>query len=345
MKKTMLLAAFVLALPLALFAAKRVVVLELFCRTACTYCPGAAIGADAVAEDHPGEVLVIQYHLSDPFQNDESLTRAIFYWGSEIYIPSAFFDGVVKYVGPGAASRYDSTFLARADSAAPLEISLDKTEDAYMSGGTLTATITNTSDQEITGKVHFTITESNIRYAWVKDKKWVHFALRDMLPNAYGAEITLAAGADTVITRDYEINPLWPYHTNDLENIEFGCFVQDTTVYQGKLREILQAAMIHLVNPLGIKEEDNPGSALFSLNVPTFIKGNGSIELSLNAPSNVNLALYDASGRLVKTLHAGILSSGVHRINIKAEKLPRGAYFIKTTAGAVDQTDKLLILN
>jgi len=103
--------------------------------------------------------------------------------------------------------------------------------------------------------------------------------------------------------------------------------------------------VVLLVNPLGIKEEDNPGSELFSLNVPTFIKGNGSIELSLNAPSNVNLALYDASGRLVKTLHAGILSSGIHRINIKAEKLPRGAYFLKTTADAFNQTDKLLILN
>ncbi|MCK4231931.1 hypothetical protein KAX21_03180, partial [candidate division WOR-3 bacterium] len=127
MKKTLFLVALLIALPLALFAADRVVVLELLCRTACVYCPGAAIGADAVAENHPGEVLLVEYHLSDPFQNDESLTRAIFYWGSEIYIPSAFFDGVVKYVGPGAASRYDSTFLARADSVPPLEITLEKT--------------------------------------------------------------------------------------------------------------------------------------------------------------------------------------------------------------------------
>lgn len=334
-----------LALPACLFGAERIVVLELFCRTACTYCPGAAIGADAVAENHPGEVLVVQYHLLDPFENNESLTRAIFYWGSEIYIPSAFFDGVVKYVGPGAASKYDSTFLARSDSAAPLEISLEKTEDAYMSGGTLTATITNTSDQNITGKVHFTITESNIRYAWVKDKKWVHFALRDMLSDAYGAEITLAAGADTVITRDYEINPLWPYHTNDLENIEFGCFVQDTTVYQGKLKEIFQAAVIPLVNPLGVKEEEERTLPVVSLSASTFLEGYGSIELFLNAASEVNLVLFDVSGSRVQTLYTGFLSAGSHLIEVDATGLPRGTYFIKVAIGNHTRVEKLLILN
>ena len=345
MKKTLFLVAALTALPLALFAAERIVVLELLCRTACVYCPGAAIGADAVAENHPGEVLLVEYHLSDPFQNDESLTRAIFYWGSEIYIPSAFFDGVVKYVGPGAASRYDSTFLARADSAAPLEITLEKTEDAYMSGGTLTATITNTNEHEITGRVHFTITESNIRYSWVKDKKWVNFALRDMLPDASGAEITLAAGADTAITRDYEINPAWPYHTDDLGNVEFGCFVQDTTVYQGRLREILQAAIIPLENPLLEGIEEDALATPFSLDVPTLVKGHGCIELSLDATCEVSLTLYDATGRLVKTLYAGALSAGSHLIDIRTDGLPAGAYFIRATAGAYNRTGKLVILD
>ncbi len=354
MKKTVFLAAFILALPLALFAAKRVVVLELFCRTACSACPAAAIGADAVAENHPGEVLVVQYHVADPFENSESrIVRADFYFRDTLYLPTAIFDGVVEYRGPGAASRYDSTFLARADSVAPLEITLVDAGQAYLNHGTLTATIENTSEEEITGKVHFTVTESNIPYSWVYGKDEVNYALRVMLPNAYGAEITLAAGADTIISREYVINPAWPYFTDDWQNIEFGCFVQDTTppvllkktLQVDNLREILQAAVIPMEEPVSVSEEERKTSLLFSLDASTLINGNGSIELFLNAPSNVNLALFDASGRLVKTLHAGILSSGVHRINIKTEKLPRGAYFLKPTAGAFNQTDKLLILN
>ncbi|TKJ42964.1 hypothetical protein CEE36_05625 [candidate division TA06 bacterium B3_TA06] len=344
MKKTLIVVAALIVLPFALFAAERIVVLELLCRTACVHCPGAAIGADAVAENHPGEVLLVEYHLSDPFQNNESVTRAVFYSGDTVYIPAAFFDGVVKYIGPDAASNYESAFQARADSLSLLEITLEKTEDAYMSGGTLTATIKNTSEHEITGRVHFTITESNIRYSWVKDKKWVNFALRDMLPDAYGAEITLAAGADTTITRDYEINPAWPYHTDDLDNIEFGCFVQDTTVYQGRLREILQAAVIPLANPLleGIEEKPLPIS--FSLKVPTLVHAHGYIELSLDATYQVNLTLYDAIGRLVKTLHAGALSAGSHLIAIEVETLPAGAYFIRASAGRHKQVSKLIIL-
>ena len=345
MKKTLIVVVALVALPLALFAAERVVVLELLCRTACVHCPGAAIGADAVAENHPGEILLVEYHVADPFQNNESVIRAKFYSGDTITIPAAFFDGVIKYLGPDAASNYESAFLARRDSVPPLEITLEKTEDAYMSGGTLTATIKNTSEHEITGYVHFTITESNIHYSWVKDKKWVNFALRDMLPDAYGAEITLAAGADTTITRDYEINPAWPYHTDDLDNIEFGCFVQDTTVYQGRLREILQAAVIPLENPLleGIEEKPLPIS--FSLKVPTLVHAHGYIELSLDATSHVNLTLYDAVGCRVKTLHAGVLSAGTHLIDIRTDGLPAGAYFLRATAGAYNRTGKLVILD
>jgi hypothetical protein len=345
MKKTLILVVALVALPLASFAAERVVVLELLCRTACVYCPGAAIGADAVGEDHRGEILLVEYHVADPFQNNESVIRAKFYSGDTITIPAAFFDGVIKYLGPDAASNYESAFLARRDSVPPLEITMEKTEDAYMSGGTLTATIKNTSEHEITGRVHFTITESNIHYSWVKDKKWVNFALRDMLPDASGAEITLAAGADTTITRDYEINPAWPHHTDDLDNIEFGCFVQDTTVYQGRLREILQAAVIPLANPLleGIEEKTLPIS--FSLKVPTLVHAHGYIELSLDAPCGVELTMYDATGRLVKTLHSGALSAGTHLIDIRTDGLPAGAYFIRASAGAYKQVNKLVILD
>jgi len=194
--------------------------------------------------------------------------------------------------------------------------------------------------------VHFTITESNIHYSWVKDKKWVNFALRDMLPDASGAEITLAAGADTTITRDYEINPAWPYHTDDLDNIEFGCFVQDTTVYQGRLREILQAAVIPLENPLleGIEEKPLPIS-FSSLKVPTLVHAHGYIELSLDATCEVSLTLYDAVGCRVKTLHSGSLSASTHLIDIRTDGLPAGTYFIRATAGVYNRTGKLVILD
>ncbi|MQY70862.1 hypothetical protein GH141_02880, partial [bacterium] len=125
-----------------------------------------------------------------------------------------------------------------------------------------------------------------------------------------------------IVNRDYEINPAWPYHTDDLDNIEFGCFVQDTTVYQGRLREILQAAVIPLKNPLLEGIEEDALATPFSLKVPTLVHAHGYIELSLDATCEVSLTLFDATGRLVRTLHAGALSAGNHLIDIRTDALP-----------------------
>ncbi|TKJ42963.1 hypothetical protein CEE36_05620 [candidate division TA06 bacterium B3_TA06] len=350
MKKTFLLVAALVALPLTLFAADRIVVLEIFTGTWCGYCPGAAMGAEDLVNAHPGQVLVVEYHCgNDVFENTNSTIRKDFYGSGSGHVirgyPTAIFDGIDTIIGgftdQSMFPYYNPAFNTRRGVEPPLEIALEKTGD---SEGTLTATIKNTSEDEVTGYLHFTITESNIHYPW-KNQTFVHFAERDMLPDANGAEITLAAGADTTITRDYEIDPTWVNYTDDLGNIEFGCFVQDSTSL-GQLREILQAAIIPLENPLGTGvEEEEVSSVPFSLNAPTLLKGHGSVELALDAACEVELTMYDATGRLVKTLYAGSLSAGTHLIDIEVETLPAGAYFIRATAGRHKQVSKLVILH
>ncbi|MBN2381116.1 hypothetical protein JXM67_15060 [candidate division WOR-3 bacterium] len=334
MRKILVLAVAVLlaALPVTLGAADRCVVLELFCRTACTYCPGAAIGVDQTAADHQDDILVVEYHVADPFQNVESLTRAVFYLGDTITIPCAIFDGVMKYIGPGAASNYESAFQTRKEKPAPLEILMDKTEDAYLKGGTLTATITNTSEEDITGIVQFTVTESNIPYSWVHSKYWVHFVCRDMLEDAEGALITIAAGADTTISREYVIDPSWPYHTDDIENLEYGCFIQDTAVYTGRLKEIYQGAVIPLVNPLSVQEVTRTPD----LEIVTPV---GSVITLRFCDLNecVNVDIFDASGRKVDELSiaGGTVSWG--------EGFDPGIYFFKMKSSAAPSRKVVLV--
>jgi thiol-disulfide isomerase/thioredoxin len=350
MKKVLLVTAILVVLPLALFAADRIVVLEIFTGTWCPPCAGAAMGAEDLVNEHPGEVLAVEYHCgsSDVFENTNSTIRKSFYGSGSGHVvrgyPTAIFDGIDTIIGGFPTQSmfpyYNSAFNIRASVEPPLEITLEKSGE---SEGALTATITNTSDDEITGKVHFTITESNIHYKW-QIHTILHFVERDMLPDGNGAEITLAAGADTTITRDYEIDPEWIYYTDDLENIEFGCFVQDTTSL-GELREILQAAIVPLTNELleGVEEEATPLG--FSLNATTLVKGGGSVELSLDAPADVDVSLYDCLGRKVKTLHQGVLEAGNHRVSFETDALPAGTYFIKATAGAYKQVNKLVVLD
>jgi len=341
MKKTFLLVAALLALPLALFAADRVVVLEIFTSTGCPACPAAANGAEGLAEEHPGKVLIVEYHSSsygDQFSNSYVSARGSFY-GIQ-YLPTAIFDGVEVHIGGGGASSskfftYNAIYNTRTAIEPPLEINLTRITNALQStSGSLKATITNVSNEEVSGNVHFTVTESHIPYSW-KGLDSLFFVERAMLPHAFGEQITLAPGENITLNRNFTIDETWPYFTED-DNIEFGCFVQ------GASKEIYQGAVLKFGEPTCVQENRD---LAFFLNIPAVVGRKGSVELSLDAASEVSLTLYDATGRLVRTLYSGSLSAGSHLIDIRTDNLPAGAYFIRATAGAYNRTGKLVILD
>jgi hypothetical protein len=158
-----------------------------------------------------------------------------------------------------------------------------------------------------------------------------------MLPDADGAEITLAAGADTSINRDYEISPLWPYHTDDLENIEFGCFVQDTAVYSGKLKEIFQGAVIPLANPLAVTEEQ---VAETTFEVLTRIGPQVMLRFAdANRSQGDYVVIFDASGREVDEL-----SLTGNQVLTWGDGFNPGVYFIVADIDGDRQTEKVILV-
>jgi len=227
---------------MVMFAADRIVVLEIGTGTWCPPCAAAARGAEGLAHKYPGEVLVVEYHYGDAFSNADGGTRISFY-GISGY-PTAIFDGVVRHVGSNTVGLYEPTFLTRKSIEPPLEITLEKTYGGYrMGSGTLIATIVDVSDGTVTGKAHFTVTESHIPYSWQGEDS-LHWVERDMLPDAAGEQITLEPGDTVVLERSFVINPSWPSTTGTPVNCELGCFVQDDS------REILQAAVVSVMGPL-----------------------------------------------------------------------------------------------
>lgn len=337
MKKTLLVTVLLFVLPLALFAADRVVVLEIGTATWCGPCAAAARGAEDLAEEHPGKVLIVEYHNRDDFSNSYANTRNSFYGVTSI--PTAVFDGVEKVIGSSGSNNfftYNARYIARAAIEPPLTIDLKHTIDAFAStSGTVRATITNVSSEDVSGYIRFTVTESHIPYSW-QGLDHLEFVERDMLPNAGGQFISIAPGADTLIVRDYVINESWPHFTED-DNIEFGCFVQDISkeIYQGAVCEFGDTVYISAV-----QEYESP----ISLSTPTVVGKQDFIELSLDTPMDVEISMYDCLGRKLETLHKGVLEAGNHRIEIKADALPAGTYFIKVTAGVYNRIGKLLIL-
>lgn len=340
MKKTFLLTAALIALPLCLFAAERVVVLEIATGTWCPNCPAAARGADGLAEEHPDKVLVVEYHggsSSDPFMTSET-QQSINYYGITGY-PTAVFDGLEIVVGGSYGGNmfftYNSKYNIRANIEPPLEISLTQTTNALAStSGSLQATIANVSNGTVSGHARFTIAESHIPYTW-QGMDNLDFVARDLLPDPTGEFISLEPGEDVVLTRNFTIDESWPYFTED-DNIEFGCFVQ------GVSKEIYQAAVLEFGEPVCVQEDRD---LAFFLSAPAVISNKGSVELSLNAPGDVDLSLYDALGRRVRTLRTGALPAGTHSVEVDAAELADGAYFIKAVCGNYKRVEKLVILH
>ncbi|HPI85318.1 MAG TPA: hypothetical protein PLR01_03020, partial [Bacteroidales bacterium] len=72
------------------------VIVEIGTGTWCTYCPGAAMGADDLVL-YGCQVGNIEYHNGDPYANTASDYRNSYYNVSGY--PTAHFDGVLEYVG------------------------------------------------------------------------------------------------------------------------------------------------------------------------------------------------------------------------------------------------------
>lgn len=341
MIKKALLVVLMLAIPASITAADRVVVLEIATGTWCPNCPSAARGADSMAEEHPGQILIVELHggnPSDPFITSKTQGR-IGYYGITGY-PTAKFDGVLEVIGGSYSGNmfftYNGKYNQRAAVEPPLDIVLAQTPDAFFgSTGTLSATITNTSSGTVSGTVHFTVTESHIPYTW-QGMDNLDFVARDLLPDESGEAITLAAGEEKVLERTYDIDTGWPHFTSD-ENIEFGCFVQ------GADREIYQGAVLKFgEEPVEGIDEDAPGCAV---TVPAVMTDEGSVSLSLDATANVEIRLFDVSGRVAAEVYSGETDPGTREFTVATGNLPRGVYFMSVSIDGVSQTHKTAVLH
>ncbi|MEM3112675.1 MAG: Omp28-related outer membrane protein [Candidatus Anstonellales archaeon] len=222
------------------FAAQRVVVCEEFTATWCVYCPSAARGLDQLYEEAHDSLVVIAYHssASDPFYTAEAAARASYY--SLSGYPTAWFDGALSVVGgtyPNGTmyGSYRNRFNQRKIIDSPLEIELNCIYDSTTNTGSVTAEISNTSANSISGTLQFVITESHINYFWQCMDR-LDFLARDMLPDANGESVNIPAGDTILRTRNFTISGSWN---------ERNCYI--VVFVQSASKEIYQGAGISLI--------------------------------------------------------------------------------------------------
>jgi zinc protease len=82
----------------------------------------------------------------------------------------------------------------------------------------------------------------------------------------------------------------------------------------------------------------------FSVN-PTVSRDAVRIEFELFYPQKVDVTVYDAAGRLVKTVGSGQFAARSHSLvwNGRAERSPAGVYFVRLQAGGVSRSEKVIL--
>ena len=139
-----------------------------------------------------------------------------------------------------------------------------------------------------------------------------------------------------------------------LPNFPHGSFYAvhaDDTVHAYDWAEIAAATGLCLVPPCAPVEAEEPEFAsLPRLSFPTPFRDSGTLRFRLDAPSRVEIAVYDLRGARVTELARNNRSAGWHAIDwdgsaADGRRLPAGVYFVRARLGDHAETRKLTLLH
>jgi thiol-disulfide isomerase/thioredoxin len=204
-------------------AAQRTVLAEMFGASWCGYCPNARAALVQLQEEYgTDDLVVLYYHVNDPYATSETHSRASYYQVGGI--PEVDFDATTEVVGAGSPEAaygvYQPVIDTRLAASTPITMSVtgivNTSSDPDSSWVTATFRVVDTVPETYgTLRAQFVVYEDiHPFYPWT---------VRDMLPSANIS--TLAAPGDSVVlTRKFVINAAWNY-----EEMHVAVFLEDTS--------------------------------------------------------------------------------------------------------------------
>ena len=229
MKKLFLFGIFLLATTViwAQNVPRQMVVLEITTSTLCTYCPGAAMGAEDLLNNGKF-VAVIEHHNSwqgnDPFDTPASNARSntLAPGGN----PGAFFDVKLNFIGGSHTQSMYANYLPKYNARIATPSPLTMTMDVTNTGLSYTAVVNMVKVGGITStnlRMMFVVTQSHIPFNW-EGQTVLNYVNRLMLPDANGTVISFSASDTVAKTINFSLDASWPH-----ENCEIIAFVEDMT--------------------------------------------------------------------------------------------------------------------
>ncbi|UCC80381.1 MAG: Omp28-related outer membrane protein [Candidatus Zixiibacteriota bacterium] len=289
---------------------------------------------------------MIRYHAWTPGSGDpfyqynipQNIAR-INYYGFD-YTPHFRLDGVVD--GTYNTGAWNALIAYRINISSPMTIDIDGSYDENNRTGEVTITVYCEATPSVSNlKMRVAITESGIQWQAPNGSNVHEQTFRHMIPNAAGESFTINQGDTQQFTYQFIIpNPLRPDYCDII------AFVQSD-----QNKEILQGGKIGIPDlvPLDVYDDpSSPNNFALKQNYPNPFNATTRIDF-LAEGGKVNLAVYNVTGSLVKTLVDGPLEAGIHSIvwdgkDNGGSDVSSGIYFYRLSDSSGESVRRMALL-
>lgn len=290
----------------------------------------------------------VAYHINDIFYNynpQENEDRIFYYpphGDGNYYVPYAWIDGLIR--GGYIYNSWWALTNPRTLIESPLAITLSGGYNGDTGEGNLDITIF--AEDLITWqdlKLRIALTEDSIYYQAPNGTLWHNHTFRDMIPRTNGISISINQGETLEFSQNFSCSdPLVPKH----------CQLVVWVQADGSDREVLQAAKIKVseMDIVGVDEvRELPRNFALSQNYPNPFNASTSITYSLDSKSEVELAIYDLTGRKIDQLVNGVQNAGAHEIiwngtDSGGDDVASGIYFYRLSANGQNVTKRMVLI-
>jgi hypothetical protein len=285
----------------------------------------------------------ISYHVwwpsaNDPYwiYNSSEIQTRVNYYGV-VGVPDCRFDGVIN--GGSYYESWPGIVDNRSQLTSVLQLSINGYFDQALRQGQITISIYAEETPGLSNlRLRIALTESDLVFA---SMTWNH-VFRDMIPGTSGEPINISHGQSQEFSYEFNVpEPLIP------ANCQLVAFVQSD-----QNREILQSTResVTAIPPQTSVESEiaSPTEFVLGQNYPNPFNATTRIEFRTDG-GQVNLAVYDVTGSLVKTLVDASLEAGSHSVvwdgrDIKGSDVSSGVYFYRLKNAGGNEVLRMTLL-
>ncbi len=112
----------------------------------------------------------------------------------------------------------------------------------------------------------------------------------------------------------------------------------DVPLVKSAVQTALNNLVVTAVNNFELAEGFELGQ-----NYPNPVQNETKIHFQISEASDVNLSLYDVTGRMVSTIENNYYQAGEHTVTVRREGLKSGVYFYKMNAGEFTSTKRMVV--